>query len=129
VLFEAPHRIAACLTDLASAFGGERRAAVAREMTKLHETVYRGTLSELAARAAQEENFARGEITVVVQGAPPKAVDTTQLKQIVSVLLRELPPGKAAALAAEIAGARRNEAYSVAMELKSGSTRDSPSDQ
>lgn len=129
VLFEAPHRIAACLTDLASAFGGERRAAVAREMTKLHETVYRGTLSELAARAAQEENFARGEITVVVQGAPPIAVDTTQLKQIVSVLLRELPPGKAAALAAEIAGARRNEAYSVAMELKSGSTRDSPSDQ
>jgi 16S rRNA (cytidine1402-2'-O)-methyltransferase len=124
VLFEAPHRIAACLADLAAAFGAERRAAVAREMTKLHETVYRGTLSELAARAAQEENFARGEITVVVHGAPPAATDTTQLKQIVSVLLQELPPGKAAALAAEITGARRNEAYSAAMELRARGAED-----
>lgn len=128
VLFEAPHRIAACLADLAAAFGADRRAAVAREMTKLHETVYRGTLGELAARAAQEENFARGEITLVLQGAPQRAVDTAQLKQIVSVLLQELPPGKAAALAAEITGARRNEAYSVAMELKSGAAKGPLSD-
>lgn len=119
VLFEAPHRIAACLADLAAAFGAERRAVVAREITKLHETIYRGTLQDLAARATAEENFARGEITVVVQGASEMSQDTVQLKQIVAVLLRELPPGKAAALAAEITGARRNEAYSLAMELKS----------
>lgn len=120
VFFEAPHRIAACLGDVAAAFGPQRLAVVAREMTKLHETIYRGTLGELAKRAADEENFARGEITVVVQGAPASAaaVDAVRLERIVSLLAKELPPGKAASLAAQITGARRSEAYALAMKAK-----------
>ena len=66
VFFEAPHRIAAMLADLAAVFGAERRATVARELTKAHETLYRGTLAELARRAAEDENLRRGELTVVV---------------------------------------------------------------
>jgi 16S rRNA (cytidine1402-2'-O)-methyltransferase len=67
VLFEAPHRLAASLADLATVFGDERRAAVCRELTKTHEEVLRGTLGELAGWAATAQ--IRGEITVVVAGA------------------------------------------------------------
>lgn len=120
VFFEAPHRVGAALADLAEAFGAERQAVVAREMTKLHETIYRGTLGLLARRAIDEENFARGEITVVVQGAVAAAStpDAVQLEHTVSILLKELPPGKAAALAAQITGAKRNDAYAAALRIK-----------
>jgi 16S rRNA (cytidine1402-2'-O)-methyltransferase len=67
VLFEAPHRLAASLADVASVFGDERRAAVCRELTKTHEEVLRGTLAELAWWAADTQ--VRGEVTVVVAGA------------------------------------------------------------
>ncbi|HEX7740499.1 MAG TPA: 16S rRNA (cytidine(1402)-2'-O)-methyltransferase [Marmoricola sp.] len=73
VFFEAPHRTAATLTAMAEAFGGDRRAAVCRELTKTHEEVRRGPLTELAAWAAEE---VRGEVTIVVAGAPaPGRVD------------------------------------------------------
>jgi 16S rRNA (cytidine1402-2'-O)-methyltransferase len=68
VFFEAPHRIAGALADLAAAFGEQRPAAVCRELTKTYEEVRRGTLAELASWAA--EGDPRGEITVVVAGAP-----------------------------------------------------------
>jgi len=68
VLFESPNRAAATLADLAQACGTDRRAALAREMTKLHEEFWRGTLAELAARAAAEQ--VRGEVTLVIAGAP-----------------------------------------------------------
>jgi 16S rRNA (cytidine1402-2'-O)-methyltransferase len=117
VFFEAPHRIAACLADLAAAFGAARRALVARELTKLHESLYRGTLGELAAQAATDANFQRGEITLVVAGAAPAnaAVAPHLLKRTVALLLKELPPGKAAALAAQLTGAKRSEAYAIAI--------------
>lgn len=117
VFFEAPHRIIAALCDLAAAFGAERPAAVARELTKIHETVYRGTLAQLAQRAADEVNFARGEITLVVQGAPAAAgaLDRQHLKHVVELLAKELPPGKAASLAAQLTGATRSDAYALAI--------------
>jgi 16S rRNA (cytidine1402-2'-O)-methyltransferase len=67
VLFEAPHRLAEMLADLAGAFGGQRPAAVCRELTKTHEEIRRATLAELAEWAASDS--VRGEITVVVGGA------------------------------------------------------------
>jgi 16S rRNA (cytidine1402-2'-O)-methyltransferase len=69
VFFEAPHRIAATLADIADAFGTERRAVVCRELTKTHEEVRRGGLGELAEWA---DGGLRGEITVVVAGASPR---------------------------------------------------------
>src|SRR5687768_4581450 len=75
VFFEAPHRIAESLEDLSAGFGAERRAAVARELTKVFETVYRGSLAQLAVQARSDANFSRGEITVVVEGAPRVAED------------------------------------------------------
>ena len=74
VLYESPHRLQACLRDLAAACGPGRRAAVARELTKLHEEVVRGSLAELCEWA---EGTTRGEVAVVVEGAPDDACDPT----------------------------------------------------
>lgn len=116
VFFEAPHRIGATLTDLATEFGGDRQAVVARELTKTHETIYRGSLSELTAQAQGDSNFQRGEITIVVHGAPTTAstVDPQLLRRAVDLLSKELPPSRAAAIAAQLTGATRNEAYALA---------------
>jgi len=116
VFFEAPHRIADTLADLVVEFGGERRAVVARELTKTHETIYRGTLEELAAQARGDANFQRGEITIVVHGAPPSTstVDPQLLRRAVELLSKELPPSRAAAIASQLTGATRNEAYALA---------------
>jgi 16S rRNA (cytidine1402-2'-O)-methyltransferase len=122
VFFEAPHRIADTLADLEAEFGGERQAVVARELTKTHETIYRGTLSELAAQARGDANFQRGEITIVIHGAPAttSTVDRQLLRRAVDLLAKELPPSRAAAIAAQLTGATRNEAYALATRNGSG---------
>jgi len=123
VFFEAPHRILETLTDMAQEFGSEREAVVARELTKTHESIYRGSLGALAARAAAEANFARGELTLVVAGAAPAAagaVDAAQLRRTVDVLMKELPPARAAALAAQLTGATRAAAYALATRRTGG---------
>ena len=89
VLYEAPHRLARTVADLAAALGGSRRVAIARELTKLHEEVWRGTLDEAVARAELVEP--RGEHVLVVDGAPPSAhVDDAQ---IVSAIDERLAAG------------------------------------
>ena len=119
VFFEAPHRIAESLVDLSTEFGAERQAVIAREITKLHETIYRGTLGELCAVAGADPNLQRGEITLVVQGAAPVTVgaDMGLMRRALELLLPELPPGKAAAIAAQLAGGRRADAYELALQL------------
>ncbi len=117
VFFEAPHRILETLSDMVAEFGAQREAVVARELTKIHESLYRGTLSQLVTRAQADENFARGEITLVVHGAAAaddEAADPAELRRIVDILLKELPPGRAAALAAQLTGATRAAAYALA---------------
>jgi 16S rRNA (cytidine1402-2'-O)-methyltransferase len=77
VLFLSPHRAAADLADLASACGADRPAAIGRELTKLHEQTLRGTLGDLAARASEEG--LRGELTLVLAGAPEPTLDPADL--------------------------------------------------
>lgn len=122
VCYESPHRIAETLADCAAAFGGARPAALARELTKLHETVYRGTLAELAAAAAHDADLNRGEIVLVIDGAPAPAAGGTdggELARILGLLLPLMPLKQAAALAARITGCRDNEAYKRALQIKS----------
>jgi 16S rRNA (cytidine1402-2'-O)-methyltransferase len=121
VFFEAPHRIVATLTDMVAEFGPARQAVVARELTKVHESLYRGTLEELITVSRRDENFARGEITLVVQGAPKsedQSVDPALLLRTVDILLKELPPPRAAAVAAQLTGATRAAAYAIATRRK-----------
>jgi len=128
VFFEAPHRIAQTLADLAAEFGRDRQAVVARELTKVHETIYRDTLDRLAQRALGDEDFQRGEITLVVQGAAPvtSSVDVQLLRRAVDLLLKELPPSRAAAVAAQLTGATRSEAYVLATR---GTGRNPPAEE
>jgi len=124
VLFETPHRIAESLADAARVLGAGRAAVVARELTKLYETIYRGTLGELAARAAAEPDFTRGEITLVIAGAPvdesgaaAAGVDEAALETLLRAALEHLPASKAAALAAAATGVPRKLAYEIAVRL------------
>ena len=118
VLFEAPHRIAATLQELAAEFGGVRAAVVARELTKVHESIYRGTLDELVVRAQQDPDMARGEITLVIAGAPVAAGgDAALLARALPLLLRDLPPARAAAIAAQLSGVPRQLVYEQALRL------------
>jgi 16S rRNA (cytidine1402-2'-O)-methyltransferase len=128
VLYESPHRVKDMLEDCVDAFGGERGAALAREITKMHETTYRGTLRELLARAGSDPDVGRGEIVLVVGGATPAADDGEcgadghggALDRVLKVLLAELPLKQAARLAAQLTEVRDNEAYKRALQLKQG---------
>lgn len=118
VFYEASHRIQECLSDLAECFGVEREAAIARELTKTFEQVQAGTLAELNAWLAEDANRQRGEFVVLVAGAAPVA-DTeldAEAKRVLKLLLTELPIKRAAALAAEITGARKNALYQYALQ-------------
>lgn len=112
VCFEAPGRTAALLRDLAARCGGERLAAVARELTKIHEEVRRGTLAELAAYYG--EHPPRGEITVVIGPAPaplPAAPGQRQVEEAVRELRGRGSPSSAARELAQRLGISRQEAY------------------
>ena len=117
VLYEAPHRIAECLEDLAAACGDARRACVARELTKRFETFYRGTLGELVARAKSDPDIARGESVILVEGAPAAEPGAAELDSTLTVLLKHLRPSAAAAAAAGLTGVRRADAYARALVL------------
>ena len=117
------------LTDCKAVLGAERAATVAREITKMHETTYRGSLGDLAVRAAADSDFTRGEIVLVVAGAQAAGDGALAgadghggaLDRVLNVLLAELPLKQAAHLAAKLAQVRDNEAYKRALELKAGS--------
>jgi 16S rRNA (cytidine1402-2'-O)-methyltransferase len=118
VFYEAPHRLADALADLASIFGGERRAAIARELTKLHETLYHGSLDDLAERATQDPDMLRGEIVIVVAGADTAGPAVPEdAERIVKVLVAEMSPAQAAKLASRITGASRAMLYEIACRL------------
>ncbi|AIJ26093.1 MULTISPECIES: 16S rRNA (cytidine(1402)-2'-O)-methyltransferase [Amycolatopsis] len=116
VFFESPHRLAATLTEAAAALGDERRAAVCRELTKTYEEVRRGTLPELAAWAA---DGVRGEITVVLEGARPRAVSVTDLVAEVSARVAAGERLKsAAAEVAEATGVSKKELYDAVLAAR-----------
>ena len=124
VFYEAPHRVAETLADLAATFGAGRHAVLARELTKLHETVYRGPLADLVDRAGTDPNMARGEAVLVVAGAADEsgegAADLERLDRLLAGLLAGLPLSQAVDLASEVTGERRNRVYERALALKRG---------
>jgi len=119
VFYEAPHRLRESLEDLAAAFGADRPAAVARELTKKFETVYRGTLGVLAQQAATDADMTRGEIVLVVQGAASAtSVDDAEVERVLKILLEDLPVSQAARIAAQITGRARKELYQRALRQR-----------
>lgn len=120
VFYEAPHRILETLQQMAEIFGKQRVAAVAREMTKQFETIRQGTLEELVHFVVTDSNQQRGEIVIVISGAPPQ---TSQIdddaKRILDILLTEVSVKQASALAAKITGVNKNLLYQAALDAKS----------
>lgn len=117
ILYEAPHRLERTLVDLEKVCGGDRPVAVARELTKLYEEVWRGTLDDAVDWVA--EATPRGEIVIVVGGAPDQTVDDDR---ILSELRRELDAGATVRDAADTValrlGVRRRHAYDLALALR-----------
>lgn len=121
VLYESPNRVAATLSDLADACGIERRAVVGRELTKLHEEYWRGTLAHLADRAALDTP--KGEFVLVIEGAEPN--NTEVHDDIIVAALQDAfevagtSTRQAADEVAEALGVKRNRAYKLAIEMRS----------
>ncbi len=112
VFYESSHRIAESLADMAAAFGDERPAVVARELTKLFETVLDGTLAQLRAAVEADDNQRKGEFVVMVQGAADdEAAKIAEGRRLHARLKEHLPPSTAAKLAAELSGAPRKLLY------------------
>lgn len=117
VLFEAPGRVGALLRDLRATAGDDRRAVVARELTKLHEEFVTGSLAELAARY-EEEDTVRGECTVLVAGAPERSApeESPHARAAAARLLAAgVSRKEVAGLLAEWFGLPRNTAYRMAV--------------
>lgn len=117
VLYEAPHRVARTLADLVAACGGGRRVAVARELTKMHEEVWRGDLAGALAWATEREP--PGEIVLVLDGAPqaPPADDDAVRAAVAGALAEGLSVRDAASSVAAELGVARRRAYDVALTL------------
>jgi 16S rRNA (cytidine1402-2'-O)-methyltransferase len=118
VLFEAPHRLADALADMAAVLGPVRRAVVCRELTKTYEEVVRGTLPELVAWAA---DGVRGEVTLVLEGAPAPTVDLTPVELVRQVGVREaagLTRKEAIVAVASETGLPRRDVYDAVVALK-----------
>jgi 16S rRNA (cytidine1402-2'-O)-methyltransferase len=110
VLYEAVHRIAETLAALREAFGADRRAAIARELTKTHEQIATGTLAELADQLDSSIPLL-GELVIVVAGAAAAAPDESEARRVYELLAAELAPDKALKLTAAVTGVSRNVLY------------------
>jgi len=119
VIYESVHRIQELLADIEQILGADRPITVARELTKLHETVHRGTVADVRRLLDEDPGGDRGEFTVVIAGDPePPDVERAELERVIEILLQEVSARQAATLAAEITGAGRKEAYRLANEIR-----------
>jgi 16S rRNA (cytidine1402-2'-O)-methyltransferase len=120
VFYEAPHRVQETLADMLDVLGPARRITLARELTKLFETIHECTLGDAAAWMAADANRVRGEFVLIVHGAPPAQDDARAREgsRVLGLLMDEMPASGAARLAARITGARRSDLYEEALRLK-----------
>ncbi len=124
VFYESCHRILAALQDMATVLPGDRQIVIARELTKLHETILKTNLSTALERVSQDDNMRKGEFVVIVAGADKvakndKTLTPEQLKAL-ELLLQECSTKTAVALAADITGARKKLLYQAALAMESG---------
>lgn len=125
VFYEASHRIAASLNAMRDVLGRERRAVVARELTKTFENSHGDTLAALCDWINAEAKRRRGEFVVVVEGASesPHRAPSLDIRRLLSVLLTELPVKTAARLAADVTGDKKNALYRLALKIASESSQ------
>ncbi len=118
VFYEAPHRIVECVADLKVVLGGERQIVLAREVTKLFETIHSCRLEDAESWLLSDSNQQRGEFVVLVSAAEPQTGLSAEALSTLTMLLAELPLKQAVQLAAKISGANRSELYQLALQMK-----------
>ena len=120
VFYESSHRIVESLRDLAAILGDFRRVVLARELTKLHETIISAPLSELIDRVISDENQQKGEFVVIVEGAAQleEGEDFLEVDRVLRILMADLPLKQASSLVAEITGVKKNIVYQRGLALK-----------
>lgn len=123
IFYESPHRIMESLTDMAEVFGCGRNVVLARELTKSYETFLSGSLDNLLARLTDDPNQQRGEMVIIVEGyRADESADAigAETEKAMKILLKELPVKKAAAIAAQLYGEKKNKLYKWALENGAG---------
>ncbi len=119
IFYEAPHRVLESLAAMAAAFGPEREAVLAREVTKTFETIRRGSLAELLAFVSADDNQQKGEIVLLVAGARANTSEVTEeVGALLRRLARELPAKTAAAVVADHTGLRKRVLYDYLLAHK-----------
>ncbi len=119
IFYEAPHRVVASAADLAAVLGGGRQVTIARELTKLFETIHTCRLDEAVAWFAQDPNHIKGEFVLLVEGAAvANAPQDTEIMRVLEILMRELSLKQAVKLTADITGARKNDVYDRALQME-----------
>lgn len=117
VFFESVHRIADCMHDMSSVFGGARSAFIGRELTKLHEQCRSGTLDELKQLLADNIIVTKGEFVVVVAGTGEVPKSSIDVDRLITELAGVLPGKQVAAIVAKVTGEKRNAMYARMLEL------------
>jgi 16S rRNA (cytidine1402-2'-O)-methyltransferase len=120
VFYESSHRIRDSLGDMTQVFGSERPAVLARELTKLYETILSHPLGELGEILDRDPNQNKGEFVLLIAGAEERSGErlAPETERLIRILLEELPVKQAAALAARISGEKKNRLYQFALSLK-----------
>lgn len=119
IFYEAPHRVRECLQSMIEAFGAEREAVLAREVTKTFETLRRGSLADLLQFVAGDSNQQKGEIVLLVAGQREGGLELTgEIASLLQRLAREMPAKTAAAVVAEWSGLRKKQLYDFLLEQK-----------
>jgi 16S rRNA (cytidine1402-2'-O)-methyltransferase len=120
VFYEAPHRVAASIAAMAEVLG-DRMITIARELTKLFETIHRCALSEASAWFKADANQLKGEFVLLVDGAPAaETPDASETIRVLQLLMRDLSVKQAVRLTTEITGSRKNDVYELALKLDKG---------
>ena len=118
VFHEVPHRIIHFMEDSIDCFGASRQAVIAKEITKLHETIYRDSLENILLWLKEDAVRCKGEFVVVIQGEKTDQFDSAEAKRVLQILLKDHSVKEAAKLASEIMQGSRNDIYKLAMQLK-----------
>ncbi|MBL1321590.1 MAG: 16S rRNA (cytidine(1402)-2'-O)-methyltransferase [Methylophaga sp.] len=119
IFYESPRRLQASLTDMVAVFGKDRTACLAREVTKLHETITTKPLADLLEWVSSDSNQQRGECVLLVEGIKEQVTsDEIEINHMLTILLKELPVKKAAAVTASLLDVSKNTAYDMALKLK-----------
>ncbi|MEW8536469.1 MAG: 16S rRNA (cytidine(1402)-2'-O)-methyltransferase [Candidatus Thiodiazotropha endolucinida] len=122
VFYESSHRVADSVAAMCEVFGSGREGVIARELTKLHETILRGSLESLSERLRQDRDQQKGEFVILIRGATGDAGERIEvdIEQMLITLMAELPLKQAVSLASRVSGIKKNILYKQSLKISGG---------